>query len=191
VGIHLRDIVKSQTITSCDNGIGVTLPLADNSMYTAVQLPYNDDQFYAIAMLPKGGSLIECMSQLEAPDIIPFRDTLLDLRLPSFKVEKMVNLNSILQNLGIKSIFGFLDDFAPMFANLVTPCCISEIIQKVVVDVNEEGTVAAAVTAVITITFGAPMTPKPFILTFDKPFLFSIHHKTSGSILFLGSVEQP
>jgi serine protease inhibitor len=168
---------------------GVTLPLADSLMYTAVQLPYNDDQFYAIAMLPKGsGSLVECLSQLEAPNIMPFEDTLLDLRLPSFKVETELDLGVSLCNLGVKSIFDYSHDFAPMIANSV-PSRIDKIIQKVVVEVTEEGTVAAAVTAGMFGGFGASQRIRE--ITFDKPFLFSIHHKTSGAILFLGSVEQP
>ena len=63
---------------------------------------------------------------------------------------------------------------------------------QVVVDVDEEGTVAAAATAIVMLMsagMGAP--PKPYVLTFDRPFVFAVQHVGSGAVLVAGAVMQP
>ncbi len=66
---------------------------------------------------------------------------------------------------------------------------ISKVIHKAFVDVNEEGTEAAAATAVVVSAGSAPRTPIPFKA--DHPFLFLIRHNATGSILFMGRVHDP
>jgi serpin B len=62
---------------------------------------------------------------------------------------------------------------------------ISKVIQKTFVDVNEEGTTAAAATSV-----GISVTSAPMTIQFDRPFLFAIRERHSGTILFVGQVAK-
>ncbi|MBX9694741.1 MAG: serpin family protein, partial [Cyanobacteria bacterium] len=69
---------------------------------------------------------------------------------------------------------------------------ISSVLQKAFMEVNEEGTEAAAVTAVEMVMTAAQMEPeKPFEMIVDKPFFFALQDRETKSILFLGHVVQP
>ena len=70
--------------------------------------------------------------------------------------------------------------------------CISAVIHKAFVDVNEEGTEAAAATGIIMAPTAAPFRPQePIIFRADHPFLFLIRDNQTGSILFVGRVANP
>jgi len=73
-----------------------------------------------------------------------------------------------------------------MFRSPASNRAISDVVQKVFVDVNEEGAEAAAVTAV-----GATVTSLPPSFIVDRPFVFAIRERLSGTILFLGKVVRP
>ncbi|MGA2243850.1 MAG: serpin family protein [Verrucomicrobiota bacterium] len=108
--------------------------------------------------------------------------------LPKFKVQFEVKLNDPLQALGMKSAFGNAD-----FSALADqPLFISEVKQKSFVDVNEEGTEAAAVT-VVTMKAMAIMRPPAnrFTMILDRPFFFAISDVATGSLLFMGIVNDP
>ena len=69
---------------------------------------------------------------------------------------------------------------------------ISEVFQKVFVDVDEKGTEAAAATGTVMLsTFAVGPEPKPLVVRVDHPFLFAIQHGSSGLCLFLGRVSDP
>ena len=61
---------------------------------------------------------------------------------------------------------------------------------QVFIEVNEEGTEAAAVTGIM-MTRMMPMPGKPLELRFDRPFVFAVQHRASGAVLFLGGVDMP
>jgi serine protease inhibitor len=111
------------------------------------------------------------------------------LMLPKFKMEYAVRLNEPLETLGMKRAFSIIAEFPAMAEE---PLYISEVKQKSFVDVNEEGTEAAAVTEVAVMAGAAPMNPpKPFEMIVDRPFLFVISDDATDSILFIGIVNDP
>jgi len=113
-----------------------------------------------------------------------------DLYLPKFKIESEFKLISTFKNLGLDAPFEFSDDFAPM--GLGEPLCIGEIVHKAYVDVDEEGTEAAAVTAIAMLAQGMPEEkPAPPEFKVDRPFIFFIYDQPTKTVLFLGKVTNP
>ena len=111
------------------------------------------------------------------------------LWLPRFAAESEANLMSGLSALGVRRAFADGAEFGDVSA---APLKISAVLHKVKVEVDEEGTVAAAVTAVCC-GFGgaAPSGPPPFQMRCDRPFAFAVAHVPSRLVLFAGSVENP
>ncbi|XP_014404788.1 PREDICTED: leukocyte elastase inhibitor [Myotis brandtii] len=111
-----------------------------------------------------------------------------NVHLPSFKLEESYNLNSHLVSLGIEDLFNSKADLSGMAR--ARDLFISKIIHKSFVEVNEEGTEAAAATAVIGLgSLMLPETVENFVA--DHPFIFFIRHNPSTNILFLGRLSSP
>lgn len=112
-----------------------------------------------------------------------------DVMLPRFKVEWGAKLNDALKALGMAEAFDERADFSqitePQFGKLF----ISRVVHKSICEVNEEGTVAAAVTSVVVGVTSAP--PEKFVVKVDKPFFFAIRDSATGLVLFMGSVKNP
>jgi serpin B len=110
------------------------------------------------------------------------------LILPKFKLENTLELNQRFEALGIKAAFNDRSaDFSGMFSD---PHFISEVRQKVFVEVNKAGTEAAAVTGLAVTTLGIETNPsKPFEMIVDWPFLFAIVDARREMILFTGMVN--
>ena len=107
--------------------------------------------------------------------------------LPRFKLEYGVELKQPLRAMGMKAAFGKAD-----FSGISDhPLFISAVRQRTFVEVNEEGTEAAAVTEVLIATGIDMNPPKPFEMIVDRPFLFLIEDKQTGTILFMGVVFDP
>ncbi len=109
--------------------------------------------------------------------------------LPKFKLENTFDLTPPLQKLGMKSAFDQKRaDFSGMFKDAHY---ISAVRQKTFVEVSEEGTEAAAVTALMLATSAMPdPRHKPFEMIVDRPFLFVITDARSEMILFMGVVNE-
>ena len=110
----------------------------------------------------------------------------IQVKMPKFKIESDYNLKSSLNNLGLEKLFNSNEaDLTGLNANPNDKSLfVDEIVQKAFIEVNEEGTTAAAATAVITKSM-----PTPFIL--DKPFLFYIKDTKTGLNLFSGKLMNP
>ena len=107
--------------------------------------------------------------------------------LPRFTMTTQFELSKELQALGMTDAFSPAADFFGIAA--ADSLSISAVLHKAFVDVNEDGTEAAAATAVIMgIT---SVMPTPMVFRADHPFLFMIRHEPTGSILFLGHVNNP
>ena len=112
--------------------------------------------------------------------------------MPSFEFEAEVGLKSALQELGMRTAFvppsgGSGADFTGITA---TPeLYVSGAFHKTFIALDEEGTEAAAATAIIMRVTSAG--PPPVTFTADRPFLFWIEHSSTGEMLFLGQVTNP
>ena len=117
-----------------------------------------------------------------------FRKTEGTIALPLFKLEYEVMINQALQTLGMAAAFDpRRADFASMGAGALK---IDEVRHKTFVEVNEEGTEAAAVTAVTMMR--ASFVPKrTFRMVVDRPFFCAIRDNQSGMILFMGTIVEP
>jgi serpin B len=163
------------------------------SGYQAVRLPYVISDVAMYVFLPDAGSspekLIGIMNgdnwqRVTEPGFMWREGTVM---LPKFKFEYGVELKQPLKALGMRTAFGKADFSGISDRSLF----ISAVRQRTFVEVNEEGTEAAAVT-------GVPMTrgivtepPKPFQMIVDRPFLFLIEDKLTRMILFMGVVYDP
>jgi serine protease inhibitor len=161
--------------------------------FQAVRLPYAGGRLQMDLFLPDTNSTPAKFLYKLAPDawrdkILPgFQDREGTLTFPRFKLEYDVTLNDALEALGMRHAFEDAD-FSEMANERLF---ISKVKQKSYVDVNEEGTEAAAVTTVA-LHAAAIMEPvKPFEMVVDRPFFFVIEDSETGSILFLGLVYDP
>lgn len=166
------------------------------SGYQAVRLPYVGGDLAMYVFLPDAGSSPAKLLQIMNGDnwrriTLPgFSERPGRLVLPKFKLENTLDLVPPLKALGMKRAFGDQADLSGMFDDAHH---ISKVRQKAFVEVGEEGTEAAAVTAIT----GAPASaivsepPKPFEMVVDRPFLFTIVDARSGLILFMGLVNRP
>ncbi len=165
---------------------------ADLKSHQIIELPYKGDSLSMIAILPtKVDGLEDLEKELTLDNLEKWqksmRKTKVQLFLPKFKMTSMIELSDILQKMGMKDAFGLKADFSGMDGtkNLY----ISAVIHKAFVDVNEEGTEAAAATAVVMDRKCEVARPPQFRA--DHPFLFLIKENKTGSILFIGKVANP
>lgn len=118
----------------------------------------------------------------------PFSTENVHVSIPKFELEYKVQMNDILQALGMVDAFdGELADLSGLTG--VSGLCVDDVLQKTYIKIDEEGTEAAAVTA-ITVDECAYISieePKEFVA--DKPFYFAIRDNTSGELLFVGRYE--
>ena len=154
--------------------------------FEATSLPYGDGRMSMYIFLPNHNSnLNKFLRDLNAESwedwISEFQERRHDMILPRFKLEYEVSLNDTLEALGMGIAFGGGADFSGMGPSLF----ISEVTHKTFVEVNEEGTEAAAVTAVV----GVKSLPSVFRV--DRPFFFDIHDAETETILFMGTVTEP
>jgi serine protease inhibitor len=167
------------------------LDYREGSGYQAVRLPYDGDNLGMYVFLPDSSSSPEILLaklsgstwQHEIKSGFRYREG--TLVLPQFKIEYSVELREPLQSLGMRAAF---DASTANFSGIAPGLFISAARQKTFVEVNEEGTEAAAVTAV-TPSLTA-LTPR-FEMIVDRPFLFLIEDKQTQMILFMGVVFDP
>lgn len=112
------------------------------------------------------------------------------VQIPRFTLNYHKSLVDSLKALGMTKAFSFeTADFTPMFETK-KKIRIADVVHESYVQVNEEGTEAAAATAVMMQTESARYIPDKFILKADRPFLFAIADEQTGSILFLGAIQK-
>lgn len=165
----------------------------ENEQFQAVNLPYGRDgkiSFYLF--LPKQNSSLKTFNQnLDAGKweqwMTQFRKQEGFIRLPRFKMDYDVTLNDALTALGMGEAFSNNANFSEMGKNLA----ISSVKHKTFVEVNEEGTEAAATTSVGIVATSAVQKPEPFRLIVDRPFFCVIRDNQTGSVLFMGSIVEP
>lgn len=166
---------------------------AENAEAQILELPYIKAETSMIVVLPrKRGGLKALEKTLTAAKLRDWLDALgrkqTKVSLPCFRFGWSAELSSSLATLGMSDAFGGQADLTRITRS--EPLAVSNALHKARIEVNEKGTEAAAATAVIFLPLGgAPRTVATF--TADHPFLFLIRHRRTGTILFLGCVEDP
>jgi serpin B len=161
----------------------------ETSAFQAVDLPYGDSAFTMTVILPKPGSNVESVAtSLDAAGFQAItgglHTSLVDLFLPKVQFSFERNLIPDLEALGMSVPFTDGADFTRM-STRGRELYISQVKHKAYVDVNEEGTEAAAVTSTgISVTSAPISTP----MRVDRPFVFVIRERLSGTVLFMGKV---
>lgn len=193
-----REATRDGEFTLADGG-KKTLPMMSRTGnyrhlrgegFEALSLPYGKGAFRMILVLPDAASDLKTfvagltaekwdgwMAKLgEAPESRLF------VTLPRFKVAYEAVLNDPLSEMGMAAAFGAGADFSPMG---LSGHGLSLVKHKAVMEVNEEGTEAAAVTGGVTVV------SMPLSFTVNRPFLCAIRHEATGTNLFLGAIRDP
>ena len=160
--------------------------------FQALEVPYGNERVVMLLLLPDEGQFEAVERELDVGSVVELTRSVnsveVALALPRFRVESSLNLCEALTRIGIKGAFA-PGDFTrvstePGFA-------LGDVLHKAVVDVDERGTEAAAVTAMVMLGAAARKPPRPIEFRVDRPFLFLIEDKPTGTILFLGRVLDP
>jgi serpin B len=157
-----------------------------------LELDYQGNDTSMILLLPKENNITLAEKELIAVNLVDwknaFTQTKIDtLNIPKFKLETEYTLNNILSDMGMTDAFTpYVADFSGMDGT--NNLFISKVLHKAYVEVNEEGTEAAAATAII-MELTAILEPTTFIA--DHPFIFLIQQKETGAILFMGKITNP
>jgi serpin B len=166
-----------------------------NKDFTAVELPYGDSTFSMVVMLPSHElELSDLVAKLDVAQWDSWFDgswfTGVQVDLPKFKYEFKELLNDPLTDLGMGVAFSELEaDFTRI--NPGGNLFISRVIHQTFIDVQEEGTEAAAATIVEISLTSAGGGSSPISFKADKPFLYFIKENSTGVIVFIGKVGIP
>lgn len=159
---------------------------------SALEMDYVGEDLSMVILLPdKHGGLADLEDKLNVANLDKWlggmHKTKVDVTLPRFKIEYGEELSKVLSEMGMPSAFDSGADFSGMTGG--RDLFISKVIHKAMIDVNEEGTEAAAVTVVVMEKTAA----KPMNIEFhaDHPFVYMIRDKKTGGILFMGRLTDP
>ena len=161
-----------------------------------LELPYGGYELSMVVVLPKRNDGLPALEKALTAEnarawLSSMRRREVQVYLPRFKMTSQFKLAETLQSLGMMLPFSEQADFSGM--STAEDLMISEVIHKAFVDVNEEGTEAAAATAVVIAPASAPVgePERPVVFRADHPFVFMIRDNRTGAILFLGRVTDP
>ena len=165
----------------------------------AIELPYNKHALSMFVLLPDDTvtSLQEVESKLTSDHLIDVRDKFhmsqesVHVWLPRFKLDEKLSLDKTLSIMGMDEIFSEgKADFSGIDGT--KELYVSQVFHRAFVEVNEEGSEAAAATASYMMRTRCAMIPRdPVEFKADHPFLFFIRDNVTGSILFLGRLINP
>lgn len=162
---------------------------ADNDYFSSVELPYGNGSFYMTVMLPHEDKTInDVLDYLSSKTWMDngnrMHKCLIDLKLPSFETKTDMELNTIMQKLGISKAFTDAAEF-DRFCDISTKIDLIKQVAKIKLD--EEGTEAAAVTVIgMTKATAVPNKPKRIIFHANRTFLYVISEQSTGAIFFIG-----
>lgn len=165
-----------------------TLKYAETDSYQAVELPYGNDKYVMTVILPRGKSTDNVVNDLNLENWSElsegFNERKVIIGLPKFTMAYEKKLNDVLTSMGMPSAFSNsadLSKISPPAGRLK----VGFVKQDTFVAIDEEGTEAAAVT-----TIGIELTSVPNYpsVICNRPFLFTISERTSGTIMFVGKI---
>ena len=195
-----EDLTHDDTFYPLDGG-QVTVPMmeeterlgyAEGEGYQAVQLPYEGHSMSMVILLPEAGRFEDFTAALDSEAVASaLKDTSwqeVHLTMPKFTYESEFSLKEALVEMGMPSAFANAD-FSGMDGT--RSLFIDDIFHKAFVDLDEEGTEAAAATAVVVALTAAPEPVPPIDVKVDRPFVFMIRDTETDAILFVGHVIDP
>jgi serpin B len=170
-------------------------PLFEGPGFAAIELPYNQGNYVMSILLPDPGKTVDdVITQLSQANwntwSTQFSERDIQLQLPKFKYQyNEKQMKPILSDMGMGLAFDPVNaDFTRI--NSDGGLYISRILHKTFIETNEEGTEAAAVTAVeVGVTSVGP--DQTYYFTINRPFVYFIQEKSTGTILFIGTVMNP
>ena len=158
-----------------------------NKTFQALELPYEGADLSMLILLPTDSDGLAALEKNLSEELITglqFNKQEVMVFLPKFKIESEFSLGQLLAGLGMPLAFSNQADFSGMSPS--GELQISEVVHKAFIEVNEEGTEAAAATAV-----GIRTTSMPLQFEATRPFLFLIRENVTGTILFIGRIMDP
>jgi serpin B len=168
-----------------------------NSFISSVKMPYGNGQYNMLILLPRSGyNSQHIIDEFSASNWKSWMEEYemkeqVVVTMPRFKYAFELEMKDVLKQMGMEKAFNPSHSDFSKIAD-VNDLYINSVVHKSFVDVNENGTEAAAVTSV---TFGVtsvqPGEDQKIYFTVDKPFVFAITEKDTGAILFLGEVNRP
>jgi serpin B len=184
-----------------DSGASVEVPMMRGEHDTGyafyrgaqvLQLPYHGGGVVMLVVLPTAGSRLSSLEQGLSLEWLKgcygsLKPSTVDVTLPAFTLNYRLNLNSTLQRLGMRKAFGDEADFSGIDGNRTNSLFIDAVLHQAYVEVNEQGTEAAAAT----VDHFARSAVLPVKFVCDRPFLFVIRAVKAGTILFIGRVNDP
>jgi serpin B len=190
-------------------GQGVPVPMMQAEMplrfaraegVTVGELPYAGGQVSMLVAVPTDpNGLGALLSNLSTQQVQGWVNDLSEqhrviVKLPRFRITptSSVGLSAPMQALGLRLAFSDAEADLTGIAEANPRLYVAEAYHRAFIEVNEEGTEAAAATAVVVATRSAPMMPpEPAALIADRPFLFMLRDTQTGAILFMGHVADP
>ncbi|RIH63900.1 serpin family protein [Mariniphaga sediminis] len=182
--------VKTETMQRLD-----TLPYMSNDLFSAVKLPYGTENYNMYIFLPeKGKTLQEIAGKLNKDNWETWMKNFqlterVDIKFPRFKYSYDVNLNDALTKMGMGIALSGAADFSGINKN--RNLHIDFVKHKSFIEVNEEGTEAAAVTSVGVRMVSIGNSPKTIPFHVNRPFFYAITEKSTDAVLFMGTVKNP
>lgn len=190
---HPFNITEDKTVDVSLMSMDDELNYMENDLVQGVELPYDGDMSMHLFLPKEDSSLDNLLDELTYDELQEWQDDFIEtegtLALPRFSLDYEVNLNNPLTDMGMASAF---DKDKADFTKMIEgndPLWIDKVKQKSFIEVNEEGTEAAAATSVEVKT--TSLNPDEFQMIVDHPFLFTITDNDTGAILFVGAISNP
>lgn len=155
-----------------------------------IRLPYEGGPYSMLIGMPAKGMDINSLTHFLTENLYnlalsTMSYTEVELTLPKFSFETDMILNSILAKMGVQKVFSRGAELGGISNSEI---CVDQVRQKCFIEVNEEGSEAAAVTSIGLRLTSAPVATRAKVMTVDRPFVYAIVDELSGEILFMGRV---
>ncbi|MDO9509120.1 MAG: serpin family protein, partial [Thermovirgaceae bacterium] len=197
-----NDTIKAPFFVSPDKSVEASLMTrtgdygySDMGDLQMLELPYAGEDLSMVVILPEpGGSISDLEKKMTIENYSQWKESMSEKEVKVFLPKFSITWGSFSLVEALKSL-GMIDAFSEMKADFSGmngrpgELCITDVLHKAFIDVNEEGTEAAAATAVVVGLKSLPVPPAVFRA--DRPFIFIIQENSTGSILFIGRVADP
>ncbi len=168
-------------------------PYAKGDGYEAVEMAYDGEELAMLVIAPTAGTFATFESSLtggKVLDILAGLETReVNLHFPKLKVDGSFDLKEPLRALGMNQAFTDAADFSGM--STTEPLRVTDVLHKTFLELDENGTEAAAATAVVAAGFSAAPVDPPIVMKVDRPFITAIVDRQTRTLVFLGRVLEP